>query len=332
MHLRPDLLDPFTDRRRVPSVLLVQEPGLGLGALGDALEDLGMACDTVEAPTDLPGRARSARPDVVLLDAETGGSGLVHAVERLRRDHRTVATPVVAIIDGPDPAVLARIDAIGVDDYVVRPYAPADLRDRLVFAVRSGAARAGLDPLTDLPGRRTLTTSMRRRMADAEPFAALWADIDGLRPFNERHGTVRGDAAISALAKATIAAVDASDGEDRLITHLGGDDVVVLCAPDEAETLGLGIVARFERAVADLHPPEEVDRGYAVAPDREGRPRVHETLSVSVGIAEWRPDREPSPTVVLDAAAEVCAHVKQRPGLSLAFDRRLHDQGPWARR
>src|SRR5690606_15147415 len=131
---------------------------------------------------------------------------------------------------------------------------------------------------------------------DAEPFAVLRIDLDGLRDYNDRHGVERGDDAIAAVGESVVAAATAAPGGDRIAAHLGGDDFVLLAAPDDARTLALDVVARFEEASRRLHPAEELERGYVVRPDREGRPRVHAALAVSIGVAEWRPEREVAAT------------------------------------
>jgi PAS domain S-box-containing protein len=77
-----------------------------------------LSADRPEAGLEL---ARSARPDVVLLDIQLPGIDGYEVLRRLRADERTRDTPVVAISAHAMRADIERGRAAGFDDYLTKP-------------------------------------------------------------------------------------------------------------------------------------------------------------------------------------------------------------------
>jgi diguanylate cyclase (GGDEF)-like protein len=90
------------------------------------------------------------------------------------------------------------------------------------------AARADVDPLTDLLNRRGFLRELARSLAHSERYGAsavlVCLDLDRFKPINDRHGHAAGDAVLQAVATALARRVRASD----LVGRLGGDEFAVL--------------------------------------------------------------------------------------------------------
>ena len=188
-------------------------------------------------------------------------------------------------------------------------------------ALRRSRTLGGLNPLSGLPGNTAIYEEITSRLRACRKFACLYLDIDNFKSFNDRYGFTRGDTLIAELAEAIFGAVsDAGDG--TFLGHIGGDDFVVLCDADEAESLAEDIVTRFGVRSRQLHDAGDIAAGGYEAPDRRGLRRRWSFASVSVGIA--LSDRGPFSTAaaLAQAAAEMKTVAKRQSERRVALDRR----------
>ena len=86
-------------------------------------------------------RARTARFDVILLDVALGGDPDGYEVCRTLRERRNV-TPIIMLtaLDSEADVVLGLES--GADDYVTKPFGPAELRSRIRAVLRRAGSRA----------------------------------------------------------------------------------------------------------------------------------------------------------------------------------------------
>jgi DNA-binding response OmpR family regulator len=86
-------------------------------------------------------RASTARFDIILLDIALGGPPDGYEVCRVLRDRHNV-TPIIMLtaLDSEADAVLG-LEA-GADDYVTKPFGPAELRSRIRAVLRRAGPRA----------------------------------------------------------------------------------------------------------------------------------------------------------------------------------------------
>jgi diguanylate cyclase (GGDEF)-like protein len=90
--------------------------------------------------------------------------------------------------------------------------------------VKELEASADTDPLTSLFNRRGFTRELQRTLAYIDRYwtrgALLYADLDGFKSINDRHGHAAGDAILQAVAATLRRSVRASD----TVARLGGDE------------------------------------------------------------------------------------------------------------
>ena len=93
------------------------------------------------------------------------------------------------------------------------------------------------DELTGLFNRRGFFKLARSMMTTAQlteqPLTLFFADLDGLKLINDRHGHEEGDDAIRAAAKVLLATFR----QDDVVSRLGGDEFVILTRADNLESL-----------------------------------------------------------------------------------------------
>lgn len=195
-------------------------------------------------------------------------------------------------------------------------------RQKVAFALHSS-------PLTGLPGTALLARRAEALLAAGRPFALGWADLDEFKPFNDRYGFARGDAAI--LLAAEVLAHQLGNGPDEVLAHAGGDDFAFVVVADGAEARARAAVEEFrERAIA-LYDDADREAGGIVATDRLGVKRRYGLLSLSIGLAAW--NREPGVDYrsLVGIVAEVKRAAKAIEGPAVVANRRrIGDADPIA--
>jgi diguanylate cyclase (GGDEF)-like protein len=90
------------------------------------------------------------------------------------------------------------------------------------------AARAEIDPLTNILNRRGFERELKRSLAYVKRHgtsaALVYLDLDGFKLVNDQHGHAAGDAVLKAVAMVLVRHVRASD----VVARIGGDEFAVL--------------------------------------------------------------------------------------------------------
>ena len=223
-------------------------------------------------------------PDLVLLDVMLPGVDGVEVTRRLRADSRTSTLPVIMLTAKTMTADRVLGLTTGADDYIIKPFDTLELVARVKSTLRRNAEARAVSPLTSLPGNVRIEDEIAGRVSSGSPFAVAYLDLDNFKAFNDAHGFLRGDQVILLLASALRRAVVGAQ-PPAFIGHVGGDDFVLVCRPEQVEDLSFAAVEYFDEKSPALHDPADVARGYLEVIDRKGVMRDYPLVSVSVGIA-----------------------------------------------
>jgi diguanylate cyclase (GGDEF)-like protein len=151
------------------------------------------------------------------------------------------------------------------------------------------------DPLTGIANRRRFTsaleTAWRRALRSQRPLALLMIDVDYFKGVNDLHGHSYGDECLKTLAGAL--EVQARRPDD-LAARIGGEEFVLLLPDTDVEGAS--------DAAKRVH---EVIAARKVANDASPYDR---RLTVSIGVAVWRPEELPEGGKTIDRSTLVgCA-------------------------
>lgn len=137
--------------RRSLQVLSVEDTAVNQQLIALYLEDQGILVDKVQTGAKALAAIRCKQYDAVLLDMhlpDMGGVEIARALRRAPPAGRRV--PIIAISSDVTPEQVERARAAGVDDYVFKPFTPADLKRAL----------APLQPQDAPPTVETLNTTL----------------------------------------------------------------------------------------------------------------------------------------------------------------------------
>jgi diguanylate cyclase (GGDEF)-like protein len=280
--------------------------------------DVTVASDGEEALE----KAVEIRPDLVLLDVMMPKLDGFEVAQRLRRDPRTSSSNIIMLTAKALSSDKVLGLSVGADDYIIKPFDPVELLARVKGTLRRAREMRALSPLTGLPGNIRVQEEIRRRVAEEQPFALAYADLDHFKAYNDHYGFVRGDRAIQMVARLAMEIAQEIAGPQAFVGHVGGDDFIMLVDPDVVDLLAQAMCKRFDEQASALYDPIDVERGCIEVPDRKGAMARFPLLTVSLGIATTSTKTFTHYGEAVAAATEMKQFAKARPGSSYAIDRR----------
>ena len=230
-------------------------------------------------------KAQRLRPDAVLLDVMMPGLDGYEVCRRLRSNARTSHCAIIMLTAKSLSADTVLGLTAGADDYISKPFDPPELVARVRAALRRARQLRDISPLTGLPGNSEITRQVERLVDEGQPFALIHADLDHFKAFNDRYGFLRGDEAIKATADVLAEVIAAQETETCFLGHVGGDDFVLLTAPEAVEAVAADIIAAFDAMAPSLYDPEDAARGWIEVEDRRNNRRSVEIMTISLGAA-----------------------------------------------
>jgi diguanylate cyclase (GGDEF)-like protein len=241
---------------------------------------------------------------------------------RVRANPITAAMPIILLT-----ARHVTVDKVlgltaGSDDYLIKPFDTLELVARIRSTLRRNQEYREVSPLTGLPGNNRILREIADRVGSGTDYAVCYMDIDRFKSVNDAYGFARGDEFIAALARSLHRAVVAVGLPPAFIGHVGGDDFVAICTPDQVRPLTEKAVVDFEAAADTLYDPVDAARGHIILNSRNGESRQANLVTLSIGVAQSTNRSYGDPREVIAVASDMKTVAKKVPGSYVAFDRR----------
>jgi diguanylate cyclase (GGDEF)-like protein len=267
------------------------------------------------------------RPDLAIVDWMMPRMDGVQLTQKLRAEPLTSALPVIMLTAKSMTADKVLGLSTGVDDYLVKPFDNTELLARVSSTLRRNKEFREVSPLTGLPGNARVRREITDRMKTGREYSVGYIDIDRFKSVNDVYGFDRGDEFIIALAHSLHRAVAAASQPPIFLGHIGGDDFVFICTPDQVLPLTQRAVTDFEQAADRLYDPGDAERGYIEVPDRRGNKAKAALVTLSIGVAQatFEGRRFTDPRAVIAVVSEMKKVAKSQPGSYVAIDRRRSD-------
>jgi two-component system cell cycle response regulator len=201
-------------------------------------------------------------PAIVITDwmmPDLSGLDLCH---RLRSDVHRGYTYIILLTSIAEKDNVVKGLAAGADDYLTKPFDPAELLARIgvgrriIDLHRQIDAKNKLleelahsDPLTGLPNRRAIEEWASRQLRGAVrhgfPYWVVLVDLDTFKSVNDTYGHIGGDRLLQKFAESLKTVIRASD----ICGRLGGDEFLMVITHVDAEGI-LKTVERFRERLA----------------------------------------------------------------------------------
>jgi diguanylate cyclase (GGDEF)-like protein len=243
---------------------------------------------------------------------------------RLRADPMTAPIPVILLTARGQTADKVIGLQAGADDYLVKPFDTLELVARVRSTLRRNQENREVSPLTGLPGNSRILREITDRARAGADYAVSHVDIDRFKAVNDVYGFARGDEFITALARALHRAVVEVGLPPAFLGHIGGDDFLVVCSPDQLKPMASKAILEFEAASDALYDPVDRDRGFVEVVQRNGEVQQANlvTLSIGVAIGQAAGGQLTDPREVIAIATDMKSVAKKHNGNYVAVDRR----------
>ncbi len=181
------------------------------------------------------------------------------------------------------------------------------------------------NPLTGLPGNKSITSRLIKDLEEKRPVTVLYFDLDNFKAFNDHYGFEHGDRVIVLVASIISQAVETYGNTGDLVGHIGGDDFIVITDSAQADYIANEVIALFSKRINDFYDKSDLKLGYIKSTSRQGQESRIPIMSLSIAGINTDNKYFTNHLEISEAAAEVKKKAKTISGNSYLLDRRLKE-------
>ena len=211
-------------------ILVVDDEPMVSRGLTTLLGKRGMTVTAVNDPLRFWTVLDETKPNLILLDLEMPKISGTELCRVVRSDPRWSELPVIFLSGHTDQASVQRVFAAGADDYVGKPFVPAELMMRIenrLTGVKARRAPVETDPLTGLPIAHKATEQIDRflRLArrKSDPYSIAVLQVDAFASLANTFGRGTGDVVLRSIGELLPKSFRAED----VVGWWGGPDFTV---------------------------------------------------------------------------------------------------------
>lgn len=304
-----------------PKILTVDDDPDILDVLELTLSDL---YDVTQAGNGKEGLEKVAQfmPDLIICDYMMPIMNGREFCKSLKKDILLRHVPVIMLTGkGETQDRIGGIEA-GVDDYMIKPFAPDELLARIKMILRRTVSSLDANPLTHLPGNTSIMDEIQQSISSGEEFAVGYADLDKFKVYNDIYGFEKGDEVIRATARVLLKCVRGKAGDNAFVGHIGGDDFVFITPDSMIDEICEDIIKEFDGIVPSFYKNEDIDRGFIVGKDRQGNTQNFGLIAVSIGIVSNVKQKITHVAQIGEVGAELKKFAKSTDGSNYVRDQR----------
>ncbi len=261
-------------------------------------------------------------PDLIMIDFHLEHNEGLLLCKTLKADFFTAAIPIITLINKRHLRSQLLSLRQGIDDYLIKPPDPLDLRVRIEMALRRTQYSFYTNALTKLAGGRTIEELLKEKLLKREGFSFAHIDIDNFKYFNDCYGYLKGDAVIIQTAYILYDALKKQGGRSDFIGHIGGDDFVFMSTPEHEREIALRLINEFDRLIPLHYTPEDRTKGFIFTTDRSGIKRKIPLMSLSVAIVNSQEGYFKNIVEINEAIAGIKYYLKKLNGSKFMVERR----------
>lgn len=283
-------------------ILVVDDEPMISRGLTTLLGKRGMAVTAVNDPLRFWTVLDETKPNLILLDLEMPKISGTELCRVVRSDSRWSELPVIFLTGHTDQASVQRVFAAGADDYVGKPFVPAELMMRIenrLNGVKARRAPVETDPLTGLPIAHKATEQIDRflRLArrKSDPYSIAVLQVDAFASLASTFGRGTGDVVLRAIGELLPKSFRAED----IVGWWGGADFTIGMYGCTKEYAAIKLTQVLSK-IADQNFLSE-----------DGR-RVH--VACSGGVAQYQTDGD-SVTAMREEALKALEQVRASGGV-----------------
>ena len=262
-------------------------------------------------------------PDIVIADVHSASKAHLEICRLLKNDFITAFIPVVALINKRQLREQLLDIKQGIDDYLIKPPDPLDLRVRIEMAMKRSQYSFYSSPLTGLPAGRIIEEVLKDKIEKDISFSFGYIDIDNFKYFNDVYGYLKGDRVLMQTAYILYNVITHHGHKDDFIGHIGGDDFVFITHNDKCKEICENFISLFDKLTPFHYSDEDRKNGYIVARDRTHKTKKVPLMSVSIALIKRQSPSDIKNVIeVNERVAEIKKYLKVIPGSKFMSERR----------
>ncbi len=262
-------------------------------------------------------------PDIIVIDVKSARKEQLDLCRFLKKDFVTALIPIITLIDKRHLRDQLLTLKHGVDDYLIKPPDPLDLRIRIEMVLRRSHYSIYASSLTGLPGGKILEDAIKERMNSGKDFSFAYLDIDHFKYFNDVYGYQKGDRVLLQCAYMLFAALKRYGNGEDFISHIGGDDFAILTTEDKYEKICRHFIEMFDNIMPFHYTLSDRQKGFIIARDRSRTIKKISLMSISIAVVNKNSLSKIETSIVLnERIAEIKRYLKIIPGSKFMADRR----------
>lgn len=272
------------------------------------------------------------RIDMILLDTRFPDVDGFEICQKLKSDTQSKEIPVIFITAQGSGSNEEKGFEAGAVDYITKPFNAPTVTARIKNQLKHSAAIAELkrlnqlaldaNPNTKLPGNNSILKEIQRVVSEKEAVCVVYADLDYFKIYNDTYGFSQGDNVIIFTANVIRVALQITGCEDCFLGHIGGDDFVFVVPVEKCVAVADEIIRRIDRGIDEFYSKEDLQRGYVVATNREGKEMQHPLISLSMGGVNLEQRKVLTAFEVIDICTEMKKAAKEQSGSNLLLCKR----------
>ncbi len=261
-------------------------------------------------------------PDLLLVDNRLQDIAGRDVANLVKSENVYRQLPVVMCVDPIDVEEAWNWNEIEVDDFLVRPFNPSEVRDRINLTMCRAMRALDANPLSKLPGNTSIIQRIQALIDAQEDFALAYCDLDFFKSYNDKYGFSRGDEILMMAARLIVNTIKSYPRVKSFVGHVGGDDFVFILPPDNVEDACQKIIKSFDDIVPHFYDYDDRQRGKIVSVDREGETKEFPLMAISIAVVININGRIKHYGEVSSVAMELKKKAKADPQSSYVIDRR----------
>ncbi len=267
-------------------------------------------------------------PDVIVVDVHSASKAHLEICRMLKDDFVTAFIPVITLINKRQLRTQLLNLKQGVDDYLIKPPDPLDLRVRVEMAARRSQYSFYASPLTGLPGGRIIEEAVVERLKKDVSFSFCYLDIDNFKSFNDVYGYHKGDRAIMQTAYVLYTTIKKFGNSEDFIGHIGGDDFMFITSPERYKEVCHNLILAFDRVMPFHYNADDRKQGFIYAKDRTHKMSKINIMSISLAVVNRYSHSDINKMVQInERLAEIKRYLKDLAGSKFMEDRRSGKTG-----
>ncbi|MFC1734678.1 response regulator [Candidatus Hydrogenedentota bacterium] len=290
------------------------------------LENAGYECLVLNNSQNAFETIKREAPCVVILDVMMPGITGYDLCRRIRKDPITYTIPILIFSAlGQEPEILHGLEQ-GADDYLVKPFSPERLIERVESMMELGDVIERKNPTTNLPGTEAIKREINHRLLRGETFAVCYVDIMYFKPYRQHYKDKRHDDVTRDTATLIQNLIREQEIYESFLGHMGGEHFISIINIERYEKFCAKLTERFAKMTPDFYEQKEQDQGFIHGTDRTGQRRKFPFMCMSVGVVHNAYRKFKSAAKIFEVLAQV-KHMAEKSGASCVFvDRRKSDR------